>query len=152
LTKLGTTTLLSVGLATAAFAGVASAGEELSKKEFQKGANAICKVANEGIEAAFIAAGFSEETFSEDTGPTAEQIQAAVAGAAPIFRAALDEISALEGPSAYQKKVDKLLDQYNKVVDVVEEDPVSSFSEDGPDPFAKPNKQAKKLGLKQCVQ
>jgi hypothetical protein len=74
-------------------------------------------------------------------------------GALPIFRTSLDDIEDLEGPSAYEKKVDKLLDQYRAVADDIENDPAIAFSsEDENDIWAKADKQAKKLGLRDCRQ
>jgi hypothetical protein len=142
-----TATVLTVGLA-AAFAGVAAAGEQLTKKEFLNEGNAICKAANKEINAVF------EEVFAgvdENTQPSPDVQAAAAAGAIPIFRGALGEIEALEGPASLEKKVDKGLDQYNTVVDGIEADPQSAFG-GGPDPFVKADKLAVKVGLKQCTQ
>ena len=142
------TSIATVGIATAAFAGVASA-HELSKKQYLKQGNGVCKTTNNDLGAVF------EEAFAglgQNDQPSPEQIATAVSGAVPIFRQGLDDLEALEGPSALDKKVDKLVDQYRDAIDAVEADPASAFDEDGPEVFRKPDKQAKKLGLKECAQ
>ena len=144
-----TATVLTVGLTTAGFAGVAAAADQLTQKEFLKAGNTICKTANKEINAIF------EPVFAglgKNERPSPEAITTATAGAVPIFRDALSEIEALKGPASLEKKVAKVLDQYTAAVDTVEADPVAAFSETGPDPFAKPNKAARKVGLKVCAQ
>jgi hypothetical protein len=143
-----TTALLTLGLATAAFAGVAAAGE-LSKKEYKAEINDICATGNEDLGEVL------EEVFAEggeDEELTPEQQQAAADAALPIFRQMLDDIEDLDGPKSLERKVDKLVDGYRDVADEIEDDPAVVFSADAEDPFAKPDKQAKKLGLKKCVQ
>ncbi|MBA2327417.1 MAG: hypothetical protein H0V95_12355 [Actinobacteria bacterium] len=145
---LTTTALLTLGLATAAFAGVAAAGE-LSKKEYKAEINDVCVSANEDLGVVF------EEVFAdleEDEEPSPEQQQAAADDALPIFRQMLDDIEDLDGPKALKKKVDKLVDGYRDVADEIEDDPEIVFSADAEDPFVKLDKQAAKLGLDDCVQ
>jgi hypothetical protein len=142
-----TATVLTLGLTAVGFAGVAAAAEQLSQKEFLKQGNTICKGATKEINAVF------ERVFAglgKNEQPTPEAQQAALDGAVPIFRGALDEIDALKGPAGLEKKVVKLLDQYNAVVDGFEADPQTAFGD--ANPFAKPDKLARKIGLKQCVQ
>ena len=143
-----TATVLTLGLTAAGFAGVAAAADQLSQKEFLKQGNTICKGANKQIDAVFkqVFAGLGK-----NEQPTPEAQQAALDGAVPIFRGALSEIDALKGPASLEKKVAKLLDQYNAVIDGFEADPQTAFGQ-GPDPFAKPDKVARKIGLKQCGQ
>jgi len=142
-----TATILTVGLTAAGFAGVASAADQLSQKAFLKQGSAVCKAANKEIEAVF------ERVFADlkpNETPSPEAQAAAVAGAVPIFRDALSEIDALKGPASIEKKVAKVLDQYETVVVALEADPVAAF--EGADPFAKADKAAVKVGLKQCSQ
>jgi hypothetical protein len=142
-------TAVAVGVATAAFAAVAGAGSTLSTKQYLKKGNSICKAANKEINAAF------EEVFvglDENDQPSPQQVEDVVGRAAPIFRGALDDLEALEGPAALDKKVDALVDKYRDVVDDVEADPQRLFQEDSPDPFAKLDRKAKQLGLKVCAQ
>jgi hypothetical protein len=143
-----TATTLTLGLTAAGFAGVAAAGETLTKKEFLAEGNAICKVASQGINDVF------EQTFAgldENSEPPPEVLQAALDGVLPIFRGAISDIDTLEGPASVEKKVDKVLAQYEAVLVGFEADPQSAFSE-GPDPFTKADKAARKVGLKKCQQ
>ncbi|HUF84930.1 MAG TPA: hypothetical protein VMQ81_10105 [Acidimicrobiia bacterium] len=144
---LATTGLLTLGLATAAFAGVAAAGE-LSKKEYKAEANQICEDAGDEIDAIFETA-FEGVESEEDIDPAA--FEAAINEAIPVFREAIDDIGGLEGPSALERKVDKLLDQYSEVVDEIEDDPQGAFESDE-DPFEAADKRARKLGLRRCAQ
>ncbi len=59
-------------------------------------------------------------------------------------------IDDLGGPASLEKKVHKLTDEYRAVVDDVEADPVAVLTSDE-DPFAKTDKKATKLGLKECA-
>ena len=143
------TVLIVSGLAALAFGGVASAGEQLSKKEYKAEINDLCVAANEDLNAAF------EEIFTDfEEEPTPEQQQAAADAGLPIFRQMLDDIEDLDGPDALKKKVDKLVDGYRDVADQIEDDPSVVFSADpdAEDPFVKPDKQARKLGLDECAQ
>ena len=147
--KLATITLV-LGFAATGFTGVANAGEQLTKKQFLKQANAICETATEGISSAFAAA---LDSLTPNSQPPPEEAQAAlaaaVAGAVPIFRNALAEIEALDGPTAFEKKVDRLLDEYASDLDDVEADPTLAVGEDL---FTRPDRRAQRLGLKECIQ
>jgi len=140
-------TAVAAAVATAAFAAVAGAGSTLSKKQYLKEGNSICKAGNKEINAAF------EELYAglgENDQPSPEQAEEAVGRVVPIFRGVLDDVEALEGPAALDKKVDALLDEYRDVLDGIEADPLGAFAEDNP--FAKVDKKAGKLGLKVCAQ
>ena len=146
-TTLLAATVLTLGFATAGFAGVATAGEQLSKQQFLKAGNSICKAANQGINAVF------EEAYAgldQNTQPPPAAVEAAVGGAIPIFRDALASIDELKGPASLEKSVGKLIDQYNAVVDKLEADPQLAVTQN--DPFAKADKVARKIGLKECGQ
>lgn len=146
-TALVTTTVVTLAIAAAGFAGVAAA-DQLSKKEFLKQGNAVCKQANTDINAVF------EQAFAgltDNQQPSEAQFAAAAAGAVPVFRTALDKIDELDGPASVEKQVGKVLQQYNDVVDDIEADPASAFTSEV-DVFAKADKAAKKAGLKQCAQ
>ena len=142
-----TATVLTLGLTVAGFASIAAAADQLTQKAFLKQGNAVCKAANKEINAVF------EQVFAglgQNEEPSPEAQAAAVAGAVPIFRDALSEIDALKGPASLEKKVAKVLDQYDTVVTAFEADPVTAFA--GADPFAKADKAARKVGLEQCGQ
>ena len=141
-------TAVAAGVATAAFAGVAGADSTLSKKQYLKAANGICKASNKEIDAAFEEVG----GFGKNDEPSPEQVDEVVGRIVPIFRGVLDDIEALKGPAALDKKIDALVDKYRGVVDDVEADPQALFQEHAPDPFAKLDQKAKQLGLKVCAQ
>ncbi len=138
--------LLTLGLVGVAFGDVGAAGDNLTKKEYLKQANALCADANQQI-----AAGFEQGFGSSgpDSQPTPEQVDAAVTNLVTISRQVLDDLEALQGPNSFEKKVHKVIHKLRGVVDDVEADPQGFFSSEA-DPFAKADKQARKLGLKQC--
>jgi hypothetical protein len=142
-------TIVTLGLASAAFAGIAGAGSTLSKKEYLKEGNTICKAANVELNAIFdeVFADFDENDVLTD-----EQAQDLADRVVPIFDQALDDIDALEGPAALDKKVGKVLDEYRSITAEVQADPSIAFSPDSPDPFVEVDKKAKKIGLKACGQ
>ena len=127
--------------------GPAAARERLTTQEFRKEANGLCRVAYDAIAEVF------ENTFAGAT-PSVdlprEQIAAAANGAVLLFRGMLDRIEALDGPTAYERKVDRMLDQYRVVADDIEDDPQIILDEGGI--FGKPDKVAARLGLRSCVQ
>lgn len=146
-----TTAVVTVGLTATGVAGVAAAaGEQLSKKQFLKEANATCKKAYKALDANF------EDQFAgleEDEERSPAQIEAGIAGLVEILRGAATDIEALQRPAALEQKVDKFLDRFNAVVDEFEADPQSAFAEElSGYPFAKPDKLARKIGLKECSQ
>jgi hypothetical protein len=142
--------VVTVGLTVTGLAGVGTAEELLSKKQFLKNANATCKKMYKAVDANF------EEQFAglkENAEPSPAQVEAAVAGFVQILRAAASDVEALQGPAALEKKVDAFLDRFNAVVDKFEADPQSAFAEElSGYPFAKPDKIARKTGLKECAQ
>ena len=140
-------TIVTVGVATAVLAGVAGAGSTLSKKDYLKQGNAICKDGNAQLEVVFRQA---FEGLGKNDRPSDAQIEQAVGGAVPIFRTVLGEIEALEGPPALDTKVDALVAKYQAKLDEIEADPASAFGD--ADPFKKLDKQSRKLGLKTCAQ
>ena len=142
-----TATILTLGLSAVGFAGVAAAGDQLTKKQFLKEGNAICKAARKDF---FVVVDMAFAGLDENAEPPPEVIEAVVAVGIPILQDGFDNIEALEGPASLEKKVDKLVDQYTAILDGFEADPQSA--EDGSAPFAKPDKLARKIGLKQCAQ
>jgi hypothetical protein len=138
--------LASTALAVGA-AGPAAAGEGLTKSAFRKEANTLCKIAYDAIAEVFENT-FAGATPSVDLPP--EQIAAAANGAVLLFRGMLDRVEALDGPAAYERKVDRMLDQYRVVAADIEDDPQIIFDEGGI--FGKPDKVAARLGLRGCVQ
>jgi hypothetical protein len=130
-----------VGTAVSAFA------DPLSSGEFKKQANAICAEGNQQIEAV------AEQTFgnlSKGQEPTADQLSAFAAVAIPNVEQQVEGVAALEPPKSLKAKVNKLIKTARAAVAKVKADP-SLLTDEKHDPFASANKQAKKLGLKECA-
>ena len=145
------TRLLAVLLASTALGvgltGPVAAGVQLTEKQFKRDTNLLCRATYVAITQVF------EDAFqgvvSGDALPS-EQVAAAANDALQLLRAMLDRIEALDGPVAYEKKVDRMLDQYRAVADRIEDDPQIIFDEGGI--FGKPDNAAARLGLRRCVQ
>ncbi len=139
--------LVSTALGLGVPGPAAAAGERLTTQEFRKEANSLCRVAYDAIAAVF------ENTFAGAT-PSVElppeQVAAAANGALLLLRGMLDRVEALDGPATYERKVDRMLDQYRVVAGAIEDDPQIIFDEGGI--FGKPDKVAARLGLRRCVQ
>lgn len=139
-----------VGATAVGFAGVAAAGEKLSKKQFLKAANATCKEMYTAIDTTL------EEEFAglaDGAQPSPAQIQAGIASVVEILQRAATDLEALRGPAALERKVDTFLDRFNSVVDEFAADPEAAYQEElSGYPFAVPDRYARKIGLRECVQ
>jgi hypothetical protein len=145
---------IGAGLASLALAGTIVGGtattafaDPLSKSEFKKQANAICAEGNQQIEPV------AEQIFgnlSKGQEPSPEQFAAYAAVAVPNIKQQVESVAALEPPKSLQAKVNKLIKTARAAVAKVEADP-SILADEKHDPFAATNKQAKKLGLKECA-
>ena len=143
-------TAVTVGLTVTGLAGTAAAEEQLSKKQFLKQANALCKDAFTALDA-----GLSEQFagLGENEEPSRAQIEAAVGSLVEILGGAATDIEALAGPVALERKVDTFLDRFTTVVDAFDTHPRSTFAEElSGYPFAKSDAFAKKIGLQGCAQ
>ena len=142
------------GLASFALAGTIVAGtavsafaEPLSNSEFKKQGNAICAEGNRQIDAA------AEQAFAGLSGnqkPTAEQLTAFATVAVPNIKQQVEDVAALEPPRSLRAKVAKLIKTARAAVAKVEADP-SLLADEKHNPFVASDKQAKKLGLKECA-
>jgi hypothetical protein len=133
--------------AVVASVGPAGAGGRLTKKAFRAQANALCRDANVEIGQVF------DDALDELPGPgelPPELRRAVRDGALPIFREMLDRVEGLDGPAAFERQVDGMLDGYRAVADDIEDDPRLAISEDPI--WRRPDRAAKRLGLRQCVQ
>jgi hypothetical protein len=145
---------IGAGLASLALAGtivagtaVAASAEPLSSGEFKKQANAICAEGNKQIDAA------AEQAFaglSRNQKPTVEQLTAFAAVAIPNVEQQIDAVAALEAPKSLQAKVKKLVKAARAGTAKATADP-SLLADEKHNPFAASDKQAKKLGLKECA-
>ena len=70
--------------------------------------------------------------------------------AIPNIKQQVEGVAALEAPKSLRAKVKKLVKSARAAVAKVEADP-SLLSDEKNDPFAGTNKQAEKLGLKECA-
>ncbi len=145
---------IGAGIAALALAGTIVAGmavsafaEPLSSSEFKKQANAICAQGNQQIDTV------AEQIFaglSENQRPTAEQLTAFATVAVPNIKQQVEDVAALEPPKSLKAKVKKLVKTARAAVAKVEADP-SLLADEKHNPFAASDKQAKKLGLKECA-
>jgi hypothetical protein len=129
------------GTAASAFA------DPLSSGEFKKQANAICAEGNQQLDAA------AEQVFTgltEGQEPSSDQLTAFAAVAIPNVEQQVEGVAALEPPKSLKAKVNKLIKTARAAVAKVKADP-SLLADEKHDPFASANKQAKKLGLKECA-
>jgi hypothetical protein len=136
-----------------ALAGPAGAGTnelELTSKEFRQSANETCADAYADINDVF-----EEELAGLQGGesPSEAQVEAAIGSVVEILDAAATEIRALVGPPAFERKVERFINQFDTVVARFEDDPKGMFEEELTGyPFKKPDRTARKLGLARCVQ
>jgi len=145
---------IGAGFASLALAGTFVAGtavsafaDPLSSGEFKKQANAICAEGNQQIDTA------AEQVFaglSENQEPSPEQVAAFATVAVPNIKQQVEDVAALEPPKSLKAKVKKLVKTARAAVAKVEANP-SLLADEKNDPFAATNKQAKKLGLKECA-
>jgi len=145
---------IGAGFASLALAGTIVAGtavaafaDPLSSGEFKKQANAICAEGNQQIDTA------AEQVFaglSENQEPSPEQVAAFATVAVPNIKQQVEDVAALEPPKSLKAKVKKLVKTARAAVAKVEANP-SLLADEKNDPFAATNKQAKKLGLKECA-
>lgn len=131
---------LSLGLTSLALA------KPLSKEQWVKKGNAICKQVNKDLDK------IGNEVFAglkKDEQPSVEQITAFAEQAGPKIEQAILKIDALEEPTSLRKDVKKFLAAVSEVLAKLQNDPGVLLSKK--DPFAKANKSAKKIGLTVCA-
>ena len=144
--------LIGTGLAIALVAagcGDDSSTTALTKAEFVKQGNAICKAGNEEIDREF-------EKFAEDNKlgknkpPTNAQLEeAAEEFLLPSVSRQIDEVRALGAPEGQEEAVEAFLDNAEAEVEEIEEDP-GKISESSL--FAEVNKEGRALGLTACAE
>jgi hypothetical protein len=134
---------IGAGFASLALAGTFVAGtavsafaQPLSNSEFKKQANAAA-------EQAFGSLPKGQE-------PSPEQFAAFAAVLIPNVAQQVEDVAALEAPKSLKAKVNKLIKTARATVAKVTANP-SLLADEKHDPFAATNKQAKKLGLKECA-
>jgi hypothetical protein len=121
----------------------------LTKAEFVKQGNAICKEGNEKIESEFEKFA-KENNLNQKKPPTEAQIEeAAEQFLIPQIRKQVEGLRALGAPSGEEAKVNALLDDVETALEEVEEDP-SLLSGEKSEPFEDVNKEARAVGLTTC--
>jgi hypothetical protein len=121
----------------------------LTKAEFIKQGDAICKKGNAEIEAGF--EDFSEANdIPQNQEPSkAQGVEIVETVIVPSIKQQGEEIRALGAPEGEEKQVEDLLDSLDAAVSEAEEDPEALFGENS-DPFADANQQATDYGFKVC--
>jgi len=116
----------------------------LSEQQWRKQGNAICKQTNKELNEigneVFADLGDAEE-------PSAEQAAAFVEQFVPAIEEAVGSIDALNEPKSVRKDLKKFKAEVARALAALEADPLASLNTDL---FAKVDKIAKKLGLKEC--
>jgi predicted lipid-binding transport protein (Tim44 family) len=123
----------------------------LSKAEFAKQGNAICKAGNKEVEAGFEE--FSKEHgFSKKKQPTqAEFEEGAEEVVIPSVRKQIDEIKELGAPEGEEEKVEAFLENAEAQLEKGEED-VTLLVDENQHLFASVNEEGKALGLTACAE
>jgi hypothetical protein len=123
----------------------------LTKAEFIKQGDAICKKGNKEIEEGFESFA-KENNLPQHKEPTKAQGKELVETViVPEIKAQAEGIRALGTPSGDEAQVSAMLDSLDEGIEEAEEDPEALFAAKS-DPFASANKQAKEYGLKVCGQ
>jgi hypothetical protein len=138
---------LVAALAAPVTAGATTAGavHAMSKKEFIKAADDLCRQSDILLDAA------AAENFAgvgEDEQPSPEQLDAYVTDVEPVLRQLVDSLRALPKPKKDKKKLKKIFNLVEDAVDTVVDDPTVFLTDE--DPFAKADRAAHKYGFKVC--
>ena len=137
------------GLCLATTAAVVLAGcggddDTLTKSQFIKQADAICKQGNKRIEAQ------AEDTLPANEPPSKAQLTTfATETLIPDIQRQVDEVRELNEPSEDEDQVNAFLDSAQSELDKGEEDPLYITSDKS---FAKTNRLGKQYGFKVCSQ
>lgn len=133
--------VLALGLVAA---GCGGGDDALTKSEFLKQGNAICKKGNKVIDSA------ANKAFPSNQQPSdAEITKFAEDTAIPEIQKEIDGIGDLNPPSADEDKVNAILDEAQVALDKAKADPLIFASNN--DPFVKANKLANDYGLTECA-
>jgi hypothetical protein len=136
---------LGLGLVLAACGG--SDDSSLTKAEFVKQGNAICKKGAQEINAGFEKVA---KTIPKNQQPSQAQLEKfANDTLIPSVQGQIDDIRALDPPSGDEDQVNALLDSAQEALDKVKQDPSLAVGGKS-DPFKKANQQAKAYGLTVC--
>jgi hypothetical protein len=139
--KLATISAAVLLVATAACGGD---DDELTKAEFVRQANAICKAGNEQLDAAV------DETFMGNQRPSNAQLEEfATETVIPNIQRQIDDLRALEAPSEDEEQVEEILDSAQGEVDRLENEPIGLFTDETS--FVETNKLSRAYGIDRCA-
>lgn len=120
----------------------------LTKAQFVKQADAICKKGNDKIEAEFESF-VKENELGENEAPSKALQEEAIAEiVAPSVQEQVEEIDALGAPEGDEEQIEEMLTAFEEGAEELEENP-SSLNE-GENPIAKGSKLARDYGLVTC--
>lgn len=123
----------------------ASTAAALSKSEYVKEANAICKKSLQEREA-------DANEVAEEIKPGANAGELSkkqlVEAITPSLASMVNELAALPAPSGDESRVEAMMEAYEKGLEEVEENGEAAFSSE---PFKTADEKAMKYGLKDCV-
>lgn len=136
-------------IAAVLVAGCGSGGDTstaaLSKAEYVKQANAICKKGQQSREAAV-------NELAEEVKPGADPGELPKSGLVKAvidpLATMVDELAALPAPEGDEAQVEAFVQGYEKAVEEIEEDENAAFNGEL---FAEPDGKALKYGLEDCV-
>jgi hypothetical protein len=149
--------ILGIALIAAGCGGGGSDEEEsaktgsLTKAEFVKKGNEICKNGNDEIEAGFQE--FVKKNHISEKAPPSEDEskEAAEAVLIPAIHKDISDIRALGLPKEDSEGAEEVLDAAEEAIEKGEEDPVALIESEGELPeFKKANKLAREYGLTVC--
>jgi len=143
--------IMSVGLVLAACGSNnnSTSTTALTKAEFLKKGNAICKKGNQQINKA------AHQTFTKKkypTGPPPQSVQKKFATDTliPTVQGEIDGVKALGAPAGDEAQVKAIIDSAQSALDKGKADPTLLLQNGKKDPFAKSNKLANAYGLTVC--
>jgi hypothetical protein len=123
----------------------------LTKVEFVKQGDAICKKGSEQIEDE--ANAFAKENNIDINKPTKGEQEEVISGVlGPALQKQADEISALGAPDGEEEKTVAIVEALESGAEELEDNPASLLERSGTGPLDKANALANKFGFKQCGQ
>jgi hypothetical protein len=144
--------LWGIGLTAVLAAALPAAGcgssedDALTKAEFIQQADAICKKAHDKFEKQF------NQAFAGNPRPSqAELNKFAESTLVPGIQGEIDDVSALEPPSADEAEVNAIIDAVQGGVDRIKADPGVLSPKVEFDPQKKGQQLAKEYGMKECA-
>lgn len=125
-------------------------GEALTKAEFVKQGNAICKEGNDKIESEFEQLAEEKNLKENQKPPQAVLDEAAETILVPGIGKQIEELRALGNPEGDDGEVEDLLTGAEEALEEAEEDPSVLTEDEDSGPFVQVNKEAREYGLTVC--